>query len=181
MKGIKYLVCFLLITNTSLSQSTLLDSVINKFENDKRAFNEFRVLGRFYCLDAAIGNNDLYFQTYASIYNSFSPFTRLFDNEKVTAIFNQIILSENINLSSSKNGSIILDKGKSYYYTLDIQLRKSWDKRTIKKYYKQFVSNAENYIQVQEDILEERDINDLFKEYLKNYFIIPITDGPMPE
>lgn len=166
----------LLISNLSFGQLSLLDSVTVKFKNDKRALEEFKVLGKLYCLDKAIDNNDIYFQSYASMYNGFSPFVRLLEKEKIELFFNVIINSEGINLYIPKDSSVFFNNRASYYYELYNNINKKWENDNMKKYYIQLVSDTNNYIKPLADNFNEDDINSFLRNYLNAYFIEPATD-----
>lgn len=176
MKWVNFLFCILL-SNLIFGQSSLLDSVMIKFENDKRSIEEFKVLGKLYCLDSTIENSDIYFQTYASMYNGFSPFTRLLQKNKIEAIFDRIIVSEKINLNEYRDSVIFFDSKNSFYYELWRIVNKTWENKDIEKYYQILISDEKSYIQPQEDGFDLYDINGFQRAYLDKYFIKPLTDS----
>lgn len=181
MKWVNSLLCILLLSNLSFGQSNLLDSVMIKFEKDRRSFEEFKVLGKLYCLDSAIGNSDIYFQTYASMYNGFSPFTRLLQKDKIEAVFDIIIKSNKIVLNVSRDSVVFYDSKSSCYYELFNSLNKVWENKNIKKYYLLLVLDENNYIQPREVNFDVDDINGFQRAYLSEYFIKPPTDGSINE
>lgn len=77
-----------------------------KFENDKRSLEEFKVLGKLYCLDSVIKYSHIYFQTYTSMYDGFSSFTRLLQKNKIEAIFDKIIIDKTNNLNEYSDSVI---------------------------------------------------------------------------
>ena len=163
------------------AQQSKLDSVITKFQNDSRSFEEFILLGKMECyskiLDLEIKTNgwtDLYTDMYVRLYNSLTPFARLFKEQLIKKNIEEYF-SLNIKhfekLNSREAGT---NKEKSHYYEkikiCDCLFDKNED---YKKLYIQFVSNKENYIAPTNDIdsFTWEEIESFKKNYLENYFI----------
>ena len=116
MKRNIFIILLLCIPYCVFSQKSTLDSVMVKFRTDKRALEEFKVLGKMYFTEKVIGNNDIYFQTYSSLYNGRSPFVRLIDEDELKRTFNLIIDSQNMILGLQRDSSNFYNTNQSYYY-----------------------------------------------------------------
>jgi hypothetical protein len=160
------IIIFLFSFNIVLGQCTLMDSVVQKLSKDKRAFKNFSALGELYTIDKLVQNSDVFFQCFATLYNTFDPFCRLVDSDSLKAFYNTIInLSE---LDYKNNKQTQYDKKKSFYNEKLHQIRKKWgSKKRIKKLYLDFI-NSKNY---RKDF-EKEELDGYMRLYLKSYFIV---------
>ena len=165
MKKLLYFAFFLFISNAALAQNMLLDSVITKLNKDKRALENFRVLGKLYSIDKMVGNSDVYFQCSATLYNTFDPFVRLVDLDSLAMFFKEI--NANFDFNYNNNHVVSYDSKKAYYNIWLHDITAFWNKRKVKTLYKTFIKNKKNY--KSDDDQEE--IEFYMRSYLNSYFI----------
>ena len=183
-----FLLNILIVTGVSFlqAQPSRLDSVITKFQNDNRSFEEFVLLGKIKCYDSLAGlentvngRTGLYFSMYANLYNSLAPFTRLFKEQSIKKSIDEYFLLnrkyfEIFNSKKEKN-----NKGKSNYCNKLKLCDCLFDNNeNYKKQYLRLVSDKENYITPTDDAdsFSWEEIELFRKNYLENYFIKILTE-----
>lgn len=142
-----------------------------KFRTDKRALEEFKVLGKMYFTEKVIGNNDIYFQTYSSLYNGRSPFVRLIDEDELKRTFNLIIDSQNIILGLQRDSSIFYNTKQSYYYFILKKIERIVESKMFKKHFHKLVNNKTSYIKPSNDNFDNNEIKVFMQDYLYRYII----------
>ena len=183
-----YLLNILLVCTMSFlqAQPSKLDSVIIKFQNDNCSFEEFILLGRMECYGNVLylgirvnGLTDLYFAASANLYNSLTPFTRLFKEQSIKKSVEEYYLLnkkhfEKLDLEEEKT-----DKEQSHYYKAIKLCDCLFDKNEdYKKQYIQFVNDKKNYLTPTGgmDSFTLDEIESFQSDYLENYFIKIITE-----
>ena len=164
------------------AQPSRLDSVITKFQNDNRSFEEFIVLGRAECYSNVIGLEikvngwtDLYFMAYSNLYNSLAPFTRLFKEDSIKKS-----LEEYFSLNKKYFGKYSWHDKKKLHYYEKIKLCDSlFDKnKDYRKQYLKLVNDKKNYHTPTNDMdsFDREQIEAFRKDYLERYFIKSIIE-----
>lgn len=163
----KILLLLLLSSSINIfSQVTKLDSVIAKLKKDKRAYEQYLVLGRMYSYKIISNNNNIFLEVYADLI-VMDPFARFFDIEILKKEYKKVLNSNGIyDLPPYLFSN---NRKKSYYFSITNKINKIWSKnRKTKKLYIDFVSNKKNHISYEghkNDIYEE-----LFNDYLYKYY-----------
>jgi hypothetical protein len=172
MKSMHIILSILCLFSFSCSRKVKtgnLDSVIAKFQNDNRSFEEFVTLGKLMCYSKATnlpitvdGKTDLYFGVSSQLYNSLTPLARLFDEEITRKSLEEYFLL-----------NIKLFEDLHYYKKIELCDSLFNKNESYKKYYLQFVSNKKNYLAPTNDInsYSREEIEEFQKDYLENYFI----------
>jgi len=168
------------------AQPSRLDSVITKFQNDNRSFEEFIVLGKMMCYSKVAnlpitvgGQTDLYFGVSSQLYNSLSPFARLLNEQSTIKSLEEYFLLNIKRFEKISTGKNLPDKENLHYYE-KIELCDSLygKNENYKKYYLQFVSNKKNYLTPTNDMgsFDWEEIEAFRKDYLERYFIKSIIE-----
>ena len=171
------------------AQPSRLDSVITKFQSDNRSFEEFILLGRMACYGNVVGLEtiddktrehhgwtDLEFMMYAHLYNSITPFTRLFEADSIKKKIDGYFLLNKKDIEKYYSKQPKLDKKDTYDSPRYKQIKlcdSLFDKNDgYKKQYLGFVRNKNNYvIPSKNDSYHREEIKSFQKDYLKHYFI----------
>jgi len=163
------------------AQPSRLDSVITKFQNDNRSFEEFVVLGKMMCYSKVAnlpitvgGQTNLYFGVSSQLYNSLSPFARLLNEQSTIKSLEEYFLLNIKRFEKIGTEKNLPDKENLHYYE-KIELCDSLygKNENYKKYYLQFVSNKKNYLAPTSDMgsFYRKEIESYRTDYLENYFI----------
>jgi hypothetical protein len=169
-------------TAINAAHPSRLDSVITKFRNDNRSYEEFILLGKMECYSNVTGMektvndmSELYFSMYANLYNSLAPFTRLLNEQSIKANIDEY-LSSNKTFNSKVEKD---DKNKSGYYQQIKLCDCLFDKNdNYKMQYIKLINNKDNYITPANSTgsFSREEIEQFQKDYLDNYFIKIITN-----
>jgi hypothetical protein len=169
------------------AQPSRLDSVITKFQNDERSFEEFILLGRMECYSNAIGfemiriNNwtDFASSLYAHLYNSLNPFTRLFKKDSIKKSLEEYFLLNKKHFEKYNSKEWLSDEKNLHYYN-EIKLCDSlFDKnKDYRKQYLKLVNDKKNYLTPTNDMgsFDWEEIEVFRKDYLERYFIKSIIE-----
>jgi len=167
------------------AQPSRLDSVIAKFQNDNRSFEEFVLLGKIGCYGNVAwasrenidGKDDSYSALYGGgYYNWLSPFARLLKEQSITDNINEYYLLNKKKFEMFHSDvfykEVQNNKGKSPHYLranlCDSLFNKS---NAYKKQYLKLVNDKNNYITKDDIYNGGSDIESYRKDYLEHYFI----------
>ena len=135
------------------AQPSRLDSVITKFQNDNRSFEEYIVLGRMACYNKlrgyknVINESETYIYLSSQLYNSLSPFARLLNEQSTIKSLEEYFLLNIKHFEEIDEREYWFDKENSFYYKqvklCDSLFNKNKDYR---KQYLKLVNDKENYL-----------------------------------
>jgi hypothetical protein len=163
------------------AQQSRIDSVIVKLQKDNRSFKEYILLGKMNCygkiagLENEIdGNSVLYFNMWANLYNSLSPFTRLLNKESIEKSITEYFQLHNeefkaIDTTNAKNST----KESTYYEKIELCNCLFSKKSSYKKQYLNLIRQKKSFIYTtnEADSFSTEEIESFMKDYLDGYFI----------
>jgi len=166
------------------AQPSRLDSVIAKFQNDNRSFEEFVLLGKIGCYGIVVwpsnenidGKYDSYIGLHSDYYNWYSPFARLLKKQSIIDNINEYFLLNKKKFEMFHSDvfykEVQNNKGKSPHYMranlCDSLFNKS---NAYKKQYLKLINDKNNYITKDDIYYGGDDIESYRKDYLEHYFI----------
>lgn len=166
-----FLLCALILSSFSpqvMAQQTLINPVIQKFKNDNQSFEEFVLLGKMYCYTEHLEKNSgIYFYTYASLYNSLKPFTRLIEKDAIEQSIGTYIKNKKTVFSQNQDKELSL-------YTKMKQCDDLFKKEKLRVDYVQLVTNPNKHLRSSDDDPSSftfEEIEGFRRNYLDGYLI----------
>lgn len=173
------------------TKDNLQDKVQEKFKHDLRSFQEYSVLGKAQCVtkqfnleekpysDEKINVSELYLNLSINIYNNRAPLLRLITEQSIkNSLVTYINTKQKILDDSEQRNSIT----HSPYYVAMQNCEQIFNTKNPDLYqaYLTLINNPENYIKPDHDY-DDKDIQRMKNDYIKQYFIHVDIDGCPPD